>query len=152
MKRELVEDQSSQKLRDPLEKLGWSWRVQLSLKFRETIGAARRRRLELKVREKTASWQRSGENDYSNGNCAKSPILHRFEIGEVVERCKECNRKQRKFTNEKQRGTGLWELEIGLGGLGQNISGGFFFPDSVANDGHWPCKYSRWLAAKEYLN
>ena len=43
---------------------------------------------------------------FSNGNFARFPILHRFENGEV-EGCKECNRKDRKFTNEELKGSGL---------------------------------------------
>jgi hypothetical protein len=37
----------------------------------------------------------------SNGNCANFLIFHRFENGEV-ERCNECNRKDRIVTNEEQ--------------------------------------------------
>jgi hypothetical protein len=45
---------------------------------------------------------RSGVTKISNGKFAKFPIWHRFENGEV-ERCKECNRKDRNFTNEELR-------------------------------------------------
>jgi hypothetical protein len=47
-----------------------------------------------------------GDREFSNGNFARSPILHRFENGEV-EGCKECNRQGKKFTNEDQGGSGL---------------------------------------------
>ena len=47
-----------------------------------------------------------GDRKFSNGNFARFPILHRFENGEV-EGCKECNRKDRKFTNEELKGSGL---------------------------------------------
>ena len=60
------------------------------------------------------------DRKFSNGDFARSPILHRLESGEV-EICKECNRKDRKFTNEELRGSGLGELEIGLGRLGQDF-------------------------------
>ena len=46
-----------------------------------------------------------GDREFSNGNFARFPILHRFENGEVEEGCKECNRKERKFTNEERRGS-----------------------------------------------
>jgi len=49
-----------------------------------------------------------GDREISNGNFARFPILHRFENVEV-EGCKECNRQERKFTNEDQRGSGLEE-------------------------------------------
>ena len=47
-----------------------------------------------------------GDRKFSNGNFAKFPILHRFENGEV-ERCKECKRQERKFTNEELSGSVL---------------------------------------------
>ena len=47
-----------------------------------------------------------GDKEFSNGNFARFSILHRIENGEV-EGCKECNRQERKFTNEERRGSGL---------------------------------------------
>ena len=48
-----------------------------------------------------------GDREFSNGNFARFPIMHRFENGEV-EGCKECNRQEGKFTNEG-RGFENWK-------------------------------------------